>query len=234
MQPQETSTTSQSIVNERRDTTLNIENLLIEEFKYAGSTAYQALEDRARIVNLYYILLGILVTGLSAIYQISGSAHSYSQLLVIIVLLVVSGLSVTFFINIIRLRQSFLESIIAMNVIKDFYIQQFQQQMPNIDKVFRWRLKTIPTGERVGSVTFIMGYLIALVGSLCLAVAAFLIMNQLLNETNFFSIIPIITFILVFALALVLYTVYYRHSLSNRSSGAVQLEEVRELMEGLS
>jgi hypothetical protein len=234
MHQQESSTTSQSIPNEIRDATLNLENLLIEEYKYAGSTAYQAIEDRARIVNLYYILLGILATGLSAIYQFSGSSRPYSQLLVILLLLVVSGLSVTFFINVIRLRQSFLESIIAMNVIKEFYIQQFQQQMPNIEKVFRWRLKTIPTGERIGSVTFIMGYLIALVGSLCLAIVAALTVNLLLHDPNFTSIISLIAAIITFPLALFIYTLYYRHSLSHRSAGALQLEQIKELTKDLA
>jgi hypothetical protein len=234
MHPQETSTTNQSIPNARTDATLNIENLLIEEYKYAGSTAYQAIEDRARTVSIYYILLGILGTGLSAIYQLSGSSRPYSQLLVIILLLVVSALSVTFFLNIIRLRQSFLESIIAMNVIKEFYIQQFQQQMPNIEKVFRWRLKTIPSGERFGSVTFVMSYLIALVGSLCLAAVVSLTMRQILRVTDLVSVPLVITSIMVFAMTLLMYTLYYHHSLSNRSAGALQLEQIRELIEDLS
>src|SRR5436190_1889536 len=125
MHQQEMPNPSQSVPNARRDTTLHIETMLIEEYKYASSTAYQAIEDRARMINLYYILLGLLATGLSAIYQFSGSSRPYSQLLVILLLLVVSGLSLTFFINIIRLRQSFLGSIMVMNVIKEFYIQEF-------------------------------------------------------------------------------------------------------------
>ena len=44
-----------------------------------------------------------------------------------------------------------------MNVIKEFYIQQFKQQMPAIEYAFRWRLRTIPLGERIGSVTFMFG-----------------------------------------------------------------------------
>ena len=234
MYQQEMPNSEQSIPNGRRDTTLHIETMLIEEYKYASSTAYQAIEDRARMINLYYILLGLLATGLSAIYQFSGSSRPYSQLLAILLLLIVSGLSLTFFINIIRLRQSFLGSIMVMNVIKEFYIQEFQHQMPHIEKVFRWRLKTIPAGERIGSVTFVMSYLVALMGSLCLAVAVALTMRQLAHDPNLISIPSLITSIIVFALALLLYTLYYRHSLSNRSSGALELENIRELLENLS
>src|SRR6266516_1380686 len=57
---------------------------------------------------------------------------------------------------------------------KEFYIQQFKQQMPTIEHAFRWRLRTIPLGERIGSVTFMFGYLNALIGSLCLAGAVFI------------------------------------------------------------
>ena len=46
------------------DTSLKIENMLLEEFNYASVTAYQAMEDRARISSFYYILLGVLVSGL--------------------------------------------------------------------------------------------------------------------------------------------------------------------------
>jgi hypothetical protein len=234
MHQQEMPTPSQSIANERRDTTLNIENILLEEFKYASSTAYQALEDRARMINLYYILLGLLATGLSAVYQFSGSSRPYSQFLVILLLGVVSILSFTFFVNIIRLRQSFLESITVMNVIKEFYIHQFQDQMPHIDKVFRWRLKTIPAGERIGSVTFIMSYLIALMGSLCLSAATTLTMGQLAHDPNLISIPSFTLSIIVFASTLLVYTLYYRHSLSHRSSGAMQLKHIKELLESLS
>jgi len=234
MYQQETSPTSQGIPNEKINATLNIENLLIEEYKYAGSTAYQALEDRARVINLYYILLGIVATGFSVIYQFSGASHPYSQVLVIILLLIVSGLSISFFINIIRLRQSFLESIITMNVIKEFYIQQFQQQMPSIEKVFRWRLKTMPSGERIGSVTFIMSYLIALMGSLCLAAIVSLVMRQLSHDPHLISIWSFIASTIVFILALLVYTLYYRHSLSKHSSGNKQLEQLKDLTGGLS
>lgn len=231
MQQPEIPTSSQkSMPNGRRDTTLNIENMLLEEFKYASSTAYQAIEDRARMINLYYILLGILATGLSTIYQLSGSSHPYSQFLAMFLLGVASILSFTFFVNIIRLRQSFLESIIVMNVIKEFYIQQFQDQMLQIETVFRWRLKTIPAGERIGSVTFVMSYLIALMGSLCLSAIVALTMRQLSHDPNLISISSFIISIIVFALTLLVYTLYYRHSLSHRSSGAQQLQHAKELL----
>jgi hypothetical protein len=203
-------------VSDKLDTTLRIENLLLEEFNYASVTAYQSMEDRARISSFYYLLLGVLTSGLAAIYQFGGSLHNYAQPLVITLLVVASIVSTTFFVIIIRLRQAYRESVICMNVIKEFYIQQFQQQMPGVEHAFRWRLKTIPTGERIGSVTFIMGYLIALMGSLCIAGAVFF------GAYQFFSgFIAFIMALVTFAVILGLHIFYYRHSLSKRSEAAI-------------
>ncbi len=213
------------------DTKLSIENMLLEEYKYASTAAYQAIEDRARVINLYYILIGILATGLAAIYQFSGPYHAYSQLLAILLLLVASGLSFTFFINIIRLRQAFLESIICMNLIKEFYIQQFQRQMPGIEQVFRWRLKTVPAAERTGSVTFVMSYLIASVGSLCFATAVALAIMQLSHDLNIISVLSLSVAVVVFSIVLLLYTLYYHHSLSPHSEGSIQLEQAKQAFE---
>ena len=77
--------------------------------------------------------------------------------MVVTLLMIAAIVSVTFFITIIRLRQTYRESVLCMNVIKEFYIQQFKQQMPAIEYAFRWRLRTIPLGERIGSVTFMFG-----------------------------------------------------------------------------
>src|SRR5881398_2301481 len=100
--------------------------------------------------------------------------------------------SVTFFITIIRLRQAYRESLLCMNVIKEFYIQQFKQQMPAIEHAFRWRLETIPLGERIGSVTFMISFLNVLIGSLCLAGAAFIGTQQLLTSLGATSVAGIV------------------------------------------
>ena len=87
------------------DDKISLESILLEEYKYASTTAYQAIEDRARLINLYFILLSVFATGMSAIYQLSGPPCSYSQLLAIFLLLIAASLSFTFFINIIRIRR---------------------------------------------------------------------------------------------------------------------------------
>src|SRR5256714_4993310 len=210
--------------NGKLDASLKIENMLLEEFNYASVTAYQSMEDRARISGFYYILLGVLASGLAATYQLNQGTHAIPQFLVVGLLLVGAVVSVTFFITIIRLRQAYRESLLCMNVIKEFYIQQFQQQMPAIEHAFRWRLKTIPLGERIGSVTFMFGYLNALIGSLCLAGAVFIGTEQLFSELGASILAG-----MVFVIAILLHIFYYRRALSKRSEAEVIHEEAVEI-----
>lgn len=206
------------------DVSLKAENMLLEEFNYASLTAYQAMEDRARTSSFYYLLLSVLASGLAAIYQFSNGAHAIPQFIVVTLLLIAAIVSVTFFITIIRLRQAYIESVLCMNVIKEFYIQQFKQQMPAIEHAFRWRLRTIPLGERIGSVTFMFGYLNALIGSLCLAGAVFIGTEQLFSEPGASILAG-----MVFVIAILLHIFYYRRALSKRSEAEVIHEEAVEI-----
>jgi hypothetical protein len=210
--------------NGRLDVSLKAENMLLEEFNYASLTAYQAMEDRARISSFYYLLLGVLASGLAATYQFSERVHAIPLFIIVALLLVAAIVSVTFFITIIRLRQAYRESVLCMNVIKEFYIQQFKQQMPALEHAFRWRLKTIPLGERIGSVTFMFGYLNALIGSLCLAGAVFIGTEQPFSEPGA-SILAGMAFVI----AMLLHIFYYRRALSKRSEAEIIREQAVEI-----
>ena len=111
-----------------------------------------------------------------------------------------------------------------MNIIKEFYIQQFKQQMPAIEHAFRWRLRTIPLGERIGSVTFMFGYLNALIGSLCLAGAVFIGTEQPFSELGASILAG-----MVFVIDILLHIFYYRRALSKRSEAEVIHQEAVEI-----
>jgi VanZ family protein len=198
--------------NHTFDTSLKIENMLLEEFNYVSVTAYQAMEDRARISSFYYLLLGVLASGLAAVYQFSGGTRNIPLSLVTILLFIGALISISFFVTLIRLRQAYKESLLTMNVIKEFYIDQFKQQIPAIEQAFRWRLATMPKGERIGSVTFMIAALNAFIGSLCLGAAVFFIAEQPLSEA-WASILAGV----VFLIAVLVHIYYYRKSLSKES-----------------
>ncbi len=153
------------------DATLKLENMLLEEFNYASVTAYQAMEDRARMFNLYLLVIGIFGSALGALYQFGGAL---TQPLAIIALVVAWVAGISFFVQLIRLRQAFLDSLKNMNTIKGYYIERFKDVLPDPSKAFRWRMETMPRGEHTGTVTYVVCHTVALLGSLCLAGAAFL------------------------------------------------------------
>ncbi len=212
---------------DKLDATLKLENMLLEEFNYASLTAYQSMEDRTRMFNLYLLLVGVLASGLGVVYQLSGSISVYSRPLAIALLLIAGIVGVAFFTKLIRLRQAWRESVICMNVIKEFYIQQFRRQMPRVERAFRWRLKSIPAGERFGSTTFVVCSTVALIESVCFAGAAFVIANNVPILST--GVYPYISALVIFVIALLLNIVYFRHSLNVHSELAAIEEEAEEI-----
>ena len=109
-----------------------------------------------------------------------------------------------------------------MNVIKEFYIQQFQHHMPHIEHAFRWRLKTIPPGERIGSVTFAISALIAFMGSFCFAGAVLVGMKpEILANSGVSGVEPYVIPLVVFVIVLLAYVWYYRRALSKRREAEI-------------
>jgi ADP-ribose pyrophosphatase len=155
------------------DGALNLETMLMEEFSYASVTAYQAMEDRARMFNLYLLLIGVLASGLGALFQLGGGFQAFTPWLTLGLISLAGMLGIVFFLKLIRLRQAHRDSLVTMNMIKAHYIQVFSTQYENLKELFHWRLDTIPGGERFGSVTFLVCFAVAFLDSLCLGAAAF-------------------------------------------------------------
>lgn len=201
---------------------VSLESILGMEFNYASVTAYQAMEDRARIFNLYLLLVGVLASALTAVYQLG--IKGYAQPLTILLLLLAGVLGVVFFMQIIRLRRAFRDSVIAMNRIKEYYLKRLLPVAPDATQAFHWRLRSIPSGERLGSVTFLVSFTIAFLGSLCFAGALMVGIKYGETQAGWRQGIPILpdttTYLLAFvvlALSLILHTLYYRRKLSKKA-----------------
>ncbi|HUY76069.1 MAG TPA: NUDIX hydrolase [Ktedonobacterales bacterium] len=221
--------------NERReseasgglDPTLKLDNMLLEEFNYASTTAYQAIEDRARMFNLYLLLIGVLGSGLAAIYQLGGGLRAYTQILAVGLLLVAGVLGVAFFYKLIRLRQAWRDSVLAMNQVKEYYIQQFKESHPQVVNAFRWRLYSIPKGES-RNVTFVVCSTVAFLASLCFSGAAFIAAQQWLTPLVISLLpsgpfarsatfwIPLAATLLVIVIALPAFVRFYLRSFSRK------------------
>ena len=219
------------------DAGLSLENMLLEEFNYASVTAYQAMEDRARMFNLYLLLVGILASGLGAVFQLGSSVRQYLLPVAVLLLLLTGALGYVFFLKLIRLRQAHRESLIAMGKIKTFYIDRFKAQLPKIENAFHWRLETIPAGEKFGNVTFLVCYTTAVIGCLSFALAAFLLypvtLGQVLNPLlpQLAGVLDYVTAVIVWGLLLLVHVRIYRRAFDKSRNKAQLAVEVKESAE---
>jgi ADP-ribose pyrophosphatase len=214
------------------DDVLKLDGLLLEEFNYAGDSAYQAMEDRARMFNLYLVIIGVLASGLVAIYQL-GALKAFTQPVALLLLVVGGIVGVVFFVQLIRLRQAHQESIITMNMIKEYYLGRFKDENPNIGQVFHWRLAGMKAGERLGSVTFLICITVAFLGGLTFAAAA--IVGYMLYAGASITDSPSLdTFLpagglglVVLVASVLLQVLYYRVALSSKRERA-RLAQARQ------
>lgn len=220
-----------------RDASFRLENLLLQEYSYASATAYQALEDRARMFNLYLVLIGALATGVGIITQLGAKLDGYAMEIIVALLAIMGVVGIAFFIKLIRLRQAWRESAIAMNVIKEHYIQMFREENPQVERMFRWRLRTMPTGEKRGNISFVVCMTVALLGSLSFAAAALLAVTTWLTPalaaaypalSAYIGAAPWIVAVLVVLVSYISHQVYFNRALNRKREAAALAVAVRD------
>lgn len=152
------------------ETTLKAENILLEEFNYAGAAAYQAKEESGNLFNHYLLAAGALATGLGVLVNSYSDKAKLTVTLVETLVLAIGGVfSFAFFVRHLDLGQEYAESLVTMNVIKEFYIQRLKLRMPEIERAFSQRLGTIAQGGPLGRGATVMSFTVALLGSFAVA-----------------------------------------------------------------
>lgn len=140
---------------------LDPDAILRQEFEYARATAIQANEDRTQVVNLYLILVGGVGSALFALPALATRGVEVSREVFAAAFFLIGMLGWFSVLKLIRLRQAWHDSVLAMNRIKDFYVAYF----PEIAPAFRWRTETIPVPGRLGTISFDLTMLVALLDS---------------------------------------------------------------------
>ena len=149
---------------------LKAESILLEEFSYAGVSAYQAREDSAALINLYLLATGAMATGLGVLANAyAGTARPTISIVAITALVILSIFSFAFFARLLGLEQEYREGVLAMAVIKEFYIQRLRRTAPEIELAFRWRLRRGPRGATVAGGAPLIAWTIALLSGLSAA-----------------------------------------------------------------
>ena len=141
---------------------LDPDEILRAEFRYASETSLQANSDRAQVVNLFLILVGGVGSIALALSQLApGEGVQLPPAVYAVVFFIVGLLGLFTIFKLIRLRQAWHDSVLTMNRIKDFYLAHY----PELAPAFRWRTDTISRPELVGTITFNLSVLVALIDS---------------------------------------------------------------------
>jgi F0F1-type ATP synthase assembly protein I len=100
-----------------------------------------------------------------------------------------------------RLRAAWYESMLAMNQLKDYMINENKP----LAKAFRWQSNTLPPKYRINSVSYFQALQVALISGLMLGAALFFFLQAFFTIGVFHWIIAILTGALTMFLQLRLY-----------------------------
>src|SRR5581483_5961210 len=100
---------------------LTPDEILVAEFEYVKDTVFQANEDRARVTSFYLVTTGSLVAAIlgSQVERLQ-DPQTYLAFSALFIVLSISG--VLTLLQLVRLRQAWYDSVLALNQIKEFYI----------------------------------------------------------------------------------------------------------------
>ena len=141
-------------------------SVIAAEYGYIAQTAFQANEDRARAWQYFFVTFATLIAALLSAQLDAGLRRQiYLTFVVIFSLLAVLGLITT--VQLVRLRQAWLESARAMNQIKERLIAND----PALAAYFRWTNATLPAAFKWRSFGFLQALSVALHSGLAVGAA---------------------------------------------------------------
>ncbi len=150
------------------------------EFEYARTTASEAMQDRHTMINFYLLAVGVVVSG---VIGSRGAGAALPEQTGTVLLWLICAIGWLYFLKIVRLRQAWYDSALAMNQIKDFYIRHaevFEGQV--LRQAFRWKKETLPEPDKAWTIYFYSAMLIALLNSVVYVAGGFLLSVKTLSE----------------------------------------------------
>lgn len=141
-------------------------DLIVAEHSYIAQTAFQANEDRARASQYFFVTFGTLIAALLSV-QVPGVNPERLYTTFVIIFAVLTALGLITILELVRLRQAWLESVRAMNQVKE----QLIVRDPALAAYFRWRMDTVPPAFKLRSFGFLQAVSVALLSGLSLGAA---------------------------------------------------------------
>jgi hypothetical protein len=155
------------------DPSLKLNEFLIAEFGYLAQAAQQANEDRARVTQYYFMALGSMGASLFGLREFRDIPEQYLRLTFVGLALVFSMLTVFGHFTarqLISLRLSWLKSLLAMDMIKEYYIDNFSKA--GLSSVIRFRADELPPAYKPNSLSHLLALATFFMSALSLVVAA--------------------------------------------------------------
>jgi hypothetical protein len=122
------------------------QDLLSAEFSYIAQTAFQANEDRSRSSQFFLITFGTFLAALLST-QFDNVDLKQIYLAFAVAFVALAGFGALTILQITRLREAWMESVRAMNVIKDGLFEE----CPELRRCFRWTSESIRLDLRPGA-----------------------------------------------------------------------------------
>lgn len=152
--------------------TLKPDTILSAELNYIVATATQANEDRSTVTTFLLTTIGTLVAGVLGFQADIPNITIYKALALLLLALSVFGILTL--LQLIRLRTAWHESIVAMNRIKDFYVDHLTQL--DLNHAFEWRRQTCPKHYKMLSFSWLLAAQVVLLSTLTFIGAAFFLL----------------------------------------------------------
>jgi hypothetical protein len=143
---------------------LSADGILETEFEYIAQTAFQANEDRARVTNLYLVTIGGLIAALLS-SQVDTLNLPNLDWGFAVLFAVLGFASILTLLQLVRLREAWFQSVIAMNQIKQFYIHYYGKTGLDLESAFAWSNTTSPARFKPWSISFLLALQVSLVGA---------------------------------------------------------------------
>lgn len=169
--------------------------LLLKEYDYIRETAAQIKNDRHATVNYFMIISGILFFIIGSqflarpddvVTQLSSSKTAASMLVIASIAICIIGW--IYFMHLIRLRQAWCDSALAMNQIKDFYIANGRVPDDLAKSALLWDNKVTPKPGKKSNVSYYSVMLISFISALFLLLASWLLsLNTQSGSIHLFS-----------------------------------------------
>jgi F0F1-type ATP synthase assembly protein I len=168
---------------------VEFDELLASEFDYIAQTAAQATEDRARVSSFYLIAVGSLIAAMFGTQFLElKSLPATVNLMFGGLFLLLTLLGTSTIMQLARLRSAWYESMLAMNQLKDYMINENKP----LAKAFRWQSSTLPPKYKKNSVSYFQALEVALISGLMCGAALFFLLQAFLTIESLHWIIAIL------------------------------------------